>query len=74
MEPHVASVIEKLSFKLYFTYINLNVNSHMWLVVTVVYSTDVAHVCLHRRFYWTALLGPDLWLCSPGFLGFGVTG
>ena len=35
---HMANVMEKLDFRFYLFLIRLNVNSHMWLVATTLYS------------------------------------
>ena len=39
----MASVTEKLNFKLYFILINLNLHSHMWLVATILESSTLAY-------------------------------
>ena len=48
---NVASVTQKIHFKVYWILINLNLNSHMWLVATVLNSKvlDIIHRCLLKR-------------------------
>lgn len=55
----MTNVIEKLNFRFYLIYIILNLNSHMWPGITIVYSTEVKHVLHRSKFYWTGLLWPD---------------
>lgn len=45
-------VIEKLDFRLYFLYVTVSLNSHMCLVVSTRYSTDVDYFHHHQKFYW----------------------
>ena len=66
----MASVTEKLNFKLYCTLINLNLHSHMWLVATILESSTLVYKFQDGRCHFSLVtavfaepsIDPSLWL------------